>query len=404
MAPPPRPHPLARAPLVDRLNRWLESAWAKGWANRPSLDPQVLWAKALQDAPAHGETGGRSAEDAADFRLRLDRLCESLQQDAALNPLGLTIAHGQLVRVIRQRLALGALWQDRPELARTPLAAPIVVVGQMRAGTTRIHRLLAADPAHAATRFCDSWHPVPPAAQGKTDLRPLWSSLSLAAARLLDPWLDSIHPFGSTRSDEELGWLASALDHCAYEAQWRVPAFTAFSEARDAAPVYREFARILRTDAAFHGNAACPRVLKVPQFAEDLPALLAQFPDARVVLARRDHADVAKSSASLLANQMAIQSDHADMAWIEAECRRKIALRSARKTAALVAFDGPVAEVEFAALDADWQAEMRRVYGALGLTLDGAALAAMGAEQDQAAQAQHRHHRAAYDRFAEAAG
>lgn len=398
MPPPPRPHPLARAPLVDRLNRWLDSAWAKGWAARPSLDPAVLWDKAQASAPAAGEQGGRSEEDVADFRVRLERLCASLQADAALNSLGLTIAHGQLVRVIRQRLRLGALWLDNPVLARTEIAPPIIVVGQMRGGTTRVHRLLAADPAHAATRFCDSWHPVPQ----KPDLRPFWSGLTLVAARALDPWLDTIHPFGSTRVDEELGWLASALDHCAYEAQWRIPAFTAFSEARDAAPVYREFARILRTDAAAHGNAGRPRVLKVPQFAEDLSTLLAQLPDARVVLARRDHADIARSASSLVANQMAIQSDHSDMAWIEEECRRKIALRSARKLEALARFSGPVAEVEFAALDGDWQPEIRRIYGLLGLPLSDAAVTAMGAEQRKAAMAAHRHHRHTYGEFSEA--
>lgn len=399
MAPPPRPHPLARAPLVDRLNGWLDTAWAKGWSSVPSLDPAALWAKALATAPAAGEQGGRSAEDVADFRLRLETLCTSLQAEALLNSLGLTVAHGQLARVIRQRLLLGALWLEHPALAETPIAAPIIVLGQMRGGTTRVHRLLAADPAHAATRFCDSWHPVP----ATPDLRPLWGAMTLAAARLMDPWLDTIHPFGSRRADEELGWLASALDHCAYEAQWRVPAFTLFSEARDPAPVYTEFARILRTDAAHHGNAARPRVLKVPQFTEDLPALLARFPDARVVLARRDHEDVARSAASLVANQMAIQSDHADMAWIEQECRRKIALRSTRKMEALAAFTGPVAEVHFDALDADWQAEMARIYAALGLPFTPAARAAMAAEQRRAASGAHHAHGHAMAGFAEAA-
>lgn len=397
--PPPRPHPLARAPLVDRLNGWLDRAWAKGWSARPSLDPEVLWAKALAKSPAEGEHGGRSAQDVADFRLRLEHLCASLQTDASLNSLGLTIAHGQLVRVIRQRLDLGALWLRQPAMATAPIAPPIIVVGQMRGGTTRVQRLLAADPAHAATRFCDSWNPVPQ----RPDLRPVWCGLTLLAARAIDPWLDTIHPFGSTRVDEELGWLASALDHCAYEAQWRIPAFTAFSEGRDAAPVYREFARILRTDAAARGNAGRPRVLKVPQFAEDLSTLLDQFPGARVVLARRDHADIARSAASLVANQMTIQSDQADMAWIEQECRRKIALRSARKMDALARFTGPVAEVEFTALDTDWQAEMRRIYAALGLTLDTAALAAMAAEQRQAATADHRRHRQTLEHFAVAA-
>ena len=394
----PRPHPLARSRNVERACAWLEKAWSRGWANRPSLDPAVLWDKALASAPAHGEASGRSAADIADFRLRVERLTDALQGEAALNPLGLTVAHGQLVRTIRQRLDLGALWSGQPDLLRTPIAPPVIVVGQMRSGTTRVHRLLAADPKLAATRFCDSWLPCP----RSPDTRPLWAGFQLAVARWLDPWLETIHPFGATRADEELGWLAAALDHCAYEAQWRIPSYTRFSEARDPAPVYREFARILRTDAAWHGNADRPRVLKVPQFAEDLPALLAHFPQARVVRTRRENDDVLESAVSLVANQMAIQSDEADLDWIEAEVARKLALREARMDKALAHFSGPLAEVEFDALDADWEGAVARIDRALDLDLCEHARGAMQGEQARAATGAHRHHRAGYKAFAEA--
>ena len=398
MAPPARPHPTARSPLVERFNGWLEAAWRRGLSDRPSLDPDALWGKALRDIAAEGEQGPRSAADMADFRLRLEVLSEALQAEARLNAVGLTVAHGQLVRVIRQRLELGVLWRERPELLETELAPPIIIVGQMRSGTTRVHRLLAADPAHAATRFCDSWLPVP----RKPDTRPAWSALSLFLARALDPWLDTIHPFGTTRPDEELGWLACALDHCAYEAQWRIPTFSAFSEARDPAPVYREFARLLRTDADWHDNAERPRVLKVPQFAEDLPALLAQFPDARVVLTHRCENDLARSAASLVANQMAIQSDDVDFDWIETEMLRKITLRQDRMDTALAQFTGPLSRVDFEALNGDWESEVARIYHDLGLVLTPAALAGMHAEQSRAAAGDHHAHSETYKQFAEA--
>jgi hypothetical protein len=359
----------------------------------------VLWDKALRAAPAGDERGGRSEEEVAEFRIRLEALCSALVHEAALNPLGLTLAHGQLVRVIRQRLELGALWRSRPDILSQPLSRPIIVVGQMRAGTTRIHRLLAADPAHAGTRFCDSWNPCPPLSRCGGDLRPLWSALSLYVARRFNPWLDTIHPFGVTRPDEELGWLAAALDHCAYEAQWRIPSFTRMSEARNPAPVYAEFARILRTDAAHRGNADKPRVLKVPQFAEDLPALLTQFPDARVVVALREPEDVAASAVSLVANQMAMQSDQADLAWIEQECRRKIALRQQRLESALGVFEGASATVRFETLNRDWEGQIRRVYAELGLTLTHSAMAAMRKEQRRAQGLAHQDHRRTYSSF-----
>ncbi len=380
------------------MNGWLETAWRRGLSEVPTLDPDALWTKARCDAPASGNEGLRCDADIADFRLRLEVLAESLEAEARLNPLGLTMAHGQLVRAVRQRLELGALWQNEPDILNTQLAPPVIVVGHMRSGTTRVHRLLASDPALAATRFCDSWQPVP----RSPDTRPAWSALSLLFARTIDPWLDSIHPFGVTRADEELGWLAAALDHCAYEAQWRIPTFSRFSEARDPAPIYREFARMLRTDANWHANADRPRVLKVPQFAEDLPALLSQFPDARVVLTRRCEKDLARSAASLVANQMTMQSDFVDFDWIVEEMQRKIDLRQKRMDDALGQFAGPLSSVEFEALNDDWEAEVARIYRDLGLRLTADALREMRGEQARAADGDHQSHSETYKAFAQA--
>ena len=394
-----RSHPLARSPLAARANGWLERLWDAGICSRPSLDPEMLWEKASGLVSDGDEYAGRTERDVADFRFRLKALCASLSEEAALNPLGLTFAHGQLTRVIRQRLELGKLWRQKPEILTQPLVPPIIVVGHMRAGTTRIHRLLAVDPAHTGTRFCDSWHPCPPHTGIEPDMRPIWSTLMLFVARRLDPWLDSIHPFGVRRPDEELGWLAAALNHSAYESQWRIPSYSRMSEARDPAPIYAEFARILRTDIAFRENGDRPRILKVPQFTEDLPALLAQFPDARVVLAQRDPEDVAASASSVVANQMAMQSDEADLAWIETECRRKISLRQKRMDQTFAAFGGPLAKVRFEALNRDWETQIARIYDDLGLMLTPKALAAMRKEQGRARSSPHHEHRKIYESF-----
>ena len=393
--PPPRPHPLARSRLSERAGALVENLWDRGVTPKPPLEPDFLWGVGSKGFDPADEHSIRPAEDPADFRDRLDKLCQSLRDEAQLNPLGHTMAYGQITGAIRRRHALGRLWRERPELAATPLAPPVIVVGQMRAGTTRMQRLIAADPAHAGTRFCDSHLPVPQ----RPDLRPLKAAAMLAMARRINPWLDTLHPFGPTRTDEEIGWLAAALDACTYEAQYRIPGYVAWSEARPAHAVYREFDRLLRTDAAIHGNAARPRVLKCPQFCEHLPALLEQFPDARVVVTHREHREVLASSVSMVAAQSAFQCDTLSLEMIEAEWRRKIALREERVEAALVRWTGPVARVDFAALSADWRAVMAQAYAALGLDLTPEALAAMEREQAKAAGDAHHAHARDLARF-----
>lgn len=392
---PPRPHPLTRSRLSEKAGALVETLWNRGVTPKPPLDPGFLWYTGSKGFTPDDEHAGRSESDVADFRDRLERLCQALRDEAGLNALGHTMAYGQITSAIRKRHALGRLWQEQPALAQTPVAPPIIVVGQMRAGTTRMHRLLAADPAHAGTLFCNSHDPVP----RRPDWRPFKSAAGLAIARRINPWLDTLHPFGATRTDEEIGWLSAALDACTYEAQYAIPSYVAFNEAQDGKAVYREFARLLRTDAATMGNAARPRVMKCPQFCEHLPALLEQFPDARLVVTHRNHAEVLASSVSMVAAQMAFQTDNASVEAIEAEWRRKLALRHERVEAALAGWNGPVARVDYAALNADWRSEIARVYAVLGLDFSAAALSAMETEQGKAAQDAHHAHARDLARF-----
>lgn len=396
---PTRDHLLARGPLATRANAFLGKAWERGWLPPPELDPQALWALA---AKPHGpraeaaEHGGRSEEDVADFRERLARLIASLDAQADLNPLGRAMAWGQLSRMVKNRLAFGALWLERPELLETPLAPPIIVIGHMRSGTTRIHTLLAADPALSHTRYCDAYHPVP----SRLGINRVKAAMELAMLGLLNPWMQSIHPMAPAKVEEELAWISAALHHSIYESQWHIPAYSAWSEARDPAPVYREFARILKTDAAHRSLADRPRVLKVPAFAEDLATLLALFPDARLVIAEREREAVLKSAISLAANQMAIQSDSCCLEAIEARWRHKIALREARMAEALVGWQGLVARACFDALNADWETAIAGIYVDLGLALTAQARAAMHKVMAASEDGHHRAHAEQLARFA----
>lgn len=399
--PPVRDHPLARGKLAQRANDFLGKAWSKGWLPPPDLDPQALWALAAKPHGAQAraaEHGGRSEHDVADFRERLARLIAAVEAEADLNPLGRTMAWGQLSRVVKNRLALGALWNAQPQLLETPLAPPIIVIGHMRSGTTRIHKLLAADPAFSHTRYCDAYHPVP----ARFGLNRLVSAVELAMLGALNPWMQSIHPMAPAAVEEELAWISAALHHSIYESQWHIPDYSAWSEARDPAPIYRELRRMLQTDAATRGIAEKPRVMKVPAFAEDLGALLATFPDARLVLATREHQAVLKSAVSLAANQMAVQSDTCDMAAIEARWRHKIALREERIAEALAGWQGPVARLHFDEINADWEGAIRRCYADLGLALTPAALAAMRAVMAASEGGHHHAHREQLARFAKA--
>jgi hypothetical protein len=354
----------------------------------PELTPERLYASATRGFTEADEQAGRTPEEVRDFRTRLAALCASLKHEAKLNHLGRAIAWGLLHRLVRNRFALGRYWRRHPQVLGTEPAPPIIIIGQMRGGTTRLHRLLAADPAHSATRFCDAWHPVP----GGPVPRSLAGSFDLFWAHRLDPWLKVLHPMASLEVEEELGWLAHALGGSTFYSQWNVPTYLDLCERRDPAPLYAEFARIFRTDASYRGNAACPRVLKVPEFTEALPALLALFPEARLVVASRDRGAVLDSTVSLVANQMAVQSDDVDPEQIRTVWKRKIARREQRVAADLASHGAAVSRIDFLDMERDWRLAIAKIYDELGLSLTRQAEQAMERVMSRSDAGLHRQH------------
>ena len=146
------------------------------------------------------------------------------------------------------------------------------------------------------------------------------------------------------------------------------------------------------------GRSDRPWVLKAPQFMEELDALLAVFPDARLLCLSRDAVEVVASSCSLVWQQQRIQSDAASQRWIGREWLDKTAHR-VRAAAAFRNAHRHVRQhdVDFAAVDRDWRGEIERIYAFLGLELTARAESAMTAYMRRATV--HRGHRYALKQF-----
>ncbi|MBB5710454.1 hypothetical protein FHT02_001685 [Sphingomonas xinjiangensis] len=346
------------------MNGMLEDAWSKGWLSRPELAPEGLVAAARR------KTGLAAMGEESGWRDRLGSLVDALHAEAALTPVGQVVAYGQLVSALANRARAHALWQRHPEILDLPVPAPVIVLGQMRSGSTRMQRMLACDPRLAHTRFFESWNPLPGMRVGRLDDRLLRGWMGLRCAHWLNPEFSVIHPTGTRQPDEEIGLHNVSIFGSAFEAQWRVPSFAAAGEAMDTRPVYAEFKQLLQTIAWLRGERGeRPWILKVPQLTQDLAAVLEIFPDARLVCLDRPAAALVASSASLVHSQMRVQSDSVDRHWIGREWLRKIALRQRRLAAARAHADVAQVDVAFDAMNADWRGEMHRVYHALGMVL-----------------------------------
>ena len=368
------------------------------------VDP-ACWAS---DALMHDACIAHGLTDFGDpwFVQALDRLLEAARDEARLNAAGDFSAMKTVHHLLRDRL-YAQMWFDRhPEIRARPIRKPVVIVGPMRSGTTRLHRLLSCDRRFAHLRSFETISPVPrpgfeDVMEGKAeDFRPMLAKRILKVARLANPRTLSIHPTGPYEPEEELGLLAASFYGMKFEAQWQVPDYARWCEQESAVPAYRHLADLLRLIGWSQQESSLrPWVLKTPQHMLDLPALLEVFPDARLIFTHRDPVSVIGSTASLAWNQTIIYSDHVEpdrhgRNWLDKTDRMIAAMRAARETIPA----SQTIDLLYDDMDTDWRGQMRRVYAFLGLDIEPA-LPAMQAYLDRNAAAKRTPHAYSLEEF-----
>jgi len=361
--------PPQRTRFVDIVQGVARLAITTGLMQRPTFDKQTLMDRAAQAA---------GSDDFGDpwFEKPLAVLLQSIEEEAHLHEAGAWVAMKQCEKVLVDRLRAQQWFARHPEILARPLRHPVFIVGPMRSGTTRLHRLLSADSRFDHIRSFETITPVPypDFTHRGHDRRITLARRARKVANLANPHTLAIHPTGPMQPEEELGLFVNSFWGMKHEAQWHVPGYGRWCEDQDATPAYEQMARLLRLIGwSQQASSLKPWVLKTPQHMLDLDALLNVFPDARFIFTHRDPLRVVASSASLAWNQTCIYSDHADPHDVGREWLRKTRLQidrmqQGRKRIA----QSRMIDVHYEAVDADWRAEMRRIYDFLDLDIDRA--------------------------------
>ena len=271
------------------------------------------------------------------------------------------------------------LFRRHPEIDSEVLAPPLVVVGPMRSGTTRLQRLLASDPDFSALRLYEATCPVPwPRSFSQTeDPRIARTRFGLRFISWINPATLDVHPTGPLEVDEELGLLEHSLAGALIEAQRRIPSFARHCEQADQRPAYARMARLMKLRQWYSGDRR-PLVLKTPQYMQDLAAFEASFPGARYIFTHRDPLAVVGSSASLAWNQMVVQSDDVDPHWIGREWLWKTRHRLDRMAADRTGIPPErTIDIGFEEVNRGWESAIARIYRHFGLELSAGAVQAM---------------------------
>jgi len=229
------------------------------------------------------------------FLAGLEKLLESLGQDAHLRFYGRLVMRLMLTHYLSQRLMFVDAQKNKPELFTSLKQPPIIITGLHRSGTTFLHQLLTLDAAHAGAPFWRLYRPFCPSIP--FDLRKIqaWSELSIL--KPIFPEIQHKHclrPFAT----EESCWMLGMTFHSMVF--WILAPVTSYLQwlwQQDLCEVYEEYALLLQ---ALQKAAPGQRlVIKAPDHMPNLDLLLEAFPKAHIVQLHRDPTTCVLSLSSL---------------------------------------------------------------------------------------------------------
>jgi len=248
-------------------------------------------------AAARSRTGLEDFGDDA-FREPLRVLLHALEREANLTALGRFLTRQLLLQLLGTRLLAQDLVTRHPEILDEPIAAPIVIMGLPRTGTTHLHNLISQDPDLHSLSYWESLDPIPSAKQrskpGAPDPRIARCEQGLRLLHYLMPLFPLMHEMTPEARHEEIQLLAVEFSTMLFEASYQIPSYRDWYRATDQTRAYAMLRRLLQILQWQRGGGG-RWVLKTPQHLEQIGPLLATFPDARVVQTHRDPVKVTAS-------------------------------------------------------------------------------------------------------------
>ncbi|HEY2281239.1 MAG TPA: sulfotransferase [Streptosporangiaceae bacterium] len=271
------------------------------------------------------------------------------------------------------RLLLTSVRQQAPGIFTRPLAGPLIVAGLPRSGTTLLHRLLAADPAHHGPPYWELARPLARSAirPGGPDHRRRYAALTLGLRGLLEHDLDRKHFVTVDTPEEDLHTLGATFQSWYYWMAAPVYGYLDWYLSQDQHHKYREYRAWLQVLQAAHPGRRL--VLKSPEHTGGLGALLDAVPEAHVVQLHRDPGTSFASFVSLTRTTQHMFAGPIDQAR---SARASLSLLSSelrRNRAARARHPGAVLDLRYEDLIADPPTTAQRIYQRFGLDWTDAA-------------------------------
>ena len=182
------------------------------------------------------------------------------------------------------RLMSEASWRATPSYADVEITRPIFVTGLPRTGTTALHRLLAADPAHQGLEMWLTEFPQPRPPREQWASNPVYQQIDAGIAQhhVENPEFMGLHYLDASEVEECWQLLRQSIMSISYESLAYVPTYSRWLAEQDWTPAYARHRRNLQMIGS--NDRGKRWVLKNPSHLFALDALMAVYPDALVIL------------------------------------------------------------------------------------------------------------------------
>ena len=322
-------------------------------------------------------------------------LLDSYANEAGLTELGSKMFRYFLKGALIARLMSEASWRATPSYVDVEITRPIFVTGLPRTGTTALHRLLAADPAHQGLEMWLTEFPQPRPPREQWASNPVYQQIDAGIAQhhVENPEFMGLHYLDAGEVEECWQLLRQSIMSISYESLAYVPTYSRWLAEQDWTPAYARHRRNLQMIGS--NDRGKRWVLKNPSHLFALDALMAVYPDALVIQTHRAPETIIASMCSL--------AEHATPGWStvfvgDTIGRTQLDLWSRglhQFSQARAQYDeAQFLDVDFDDLRADPLGTVERVYAALGTEISGEARAAMVAlDAESASGARRPQHR-----------
>ncbi len=343
----------------------------------PTLTPASVVKAAVRQAGS-SDLGSDSYEEPLGVFLR------SCEAEAELTTFGRILVSKMLSAALANRIELHQWAQDHPAIRREAITGPWIIVGLPRTGTSVLSNLLGLDPMARPLRQWEAAHLIPPPTLegAEEDPRIAKTAKELEGLMRLNPPLKAMHPFGATLAQECVSLFMYDVRTLALETQAHVPTYARWLEQADMAPAYDQHKLALQ---ALQSAQPTDRwILKTPNHLWHLEALVAAYPDARIIWTHRDPGPVVTSLASLANAGQRPLTSRADPRPTAEEWKRKCAFALGSAVAYdEAAEDGWCHHLHYGDLMADPIAAVRVLYERFGDTVSDLHVRRMEAFLDQ---------------------